>query len=225
MKKKISILVLAGVMLAGCAGTNRLKEYDIHGKNVAFLNRTEVADVSGGVWIDDPDPDPDTPWTGIVAALLSIFGSVAADSKLDNAIDTPAVSRVLAEQIELRMVDRLGVRSVPPTDAHVDFLMATHVERLSLGSNAAGVFLSAKVNQQLFSARDSTLVWEETLRRSVPLRFHPGFVIHPTIATAGSVVGAIELLSMEEEEIQAAVLYTAQSLGAELGDLLVRSAR
>lgn len=225
MIRKTVFFVVAAVMLAGCAGTNRLKEYDIHGKNVAFLNRTEVADVSGEVWIDDPDPDPDTPWTGIVAALLSIFGSVAADSKLDNAIDTPAVSRVLAEQIELRMVDRLGVRSVPPTDAHVDFLMATHVERLSLGSNAAGVFLSAKVNQQLFSARDSTLVWEETLRRSVPLRFHPGFVIHPSIATAGSVVGAIELLSMEEEEIQAAVLYTAQSLGAELGDLLVRSTR
>lgn len=225
MKKKMTMLVLAAVLLAGCAGTNRLKEYDIHGKNVAFLNRTEVANVSGGVWIDDPDPDLDHPWTGIVAALLSIFGSVAADSKLEGVIDTPEVSRVLASQIEMRMVDRLGVRSVPPTDPAVDFLVASHVEHLSLGSNAAGVFLTAKVNQQIFSTRDSVMVWEETLRRSVPLRFHPGFVIHPTIATAGSVVGAIELFSMEKEEIQAAVMYTAEDLGAQLGDLVVRAAR
>ena len=87
------------------------------------------------------------------------------------------------------------------------------------------VFLSAKVNQQLFSAHDSTLVWEETLTQEVPLRFHPGFVLHPAIATAGSVVGAIELFSMKEEEIQNAVLYTAEDLGVHLGELVVRDTR
>ena len=225
MKNRILSVVILSVLLVGCGSSHRLREYDIHGKNVAFLNRTEVEDVSGGVWIDDPDPDYEKPWTGIVALLLSIFGSVAADGKLDNAVDTQGVSRVLAEQIEMRMVNRLGVHAVSPEDPQVDFLMATHVERLALNSNAAGVFLSARVNQQLFSARDSTLVWEEELTQEVPLRWHPGFVIHPTIATAGSVVGAIELLSMKEEEIQSAVFYTAEDLGAHLGDLLVHAAR
>lgn len=225
MKSRVVSLAIVCLLLVGCASTNRLREYELRGKNVAFLNRTEVADVSGGVWIDDPDPDPDTPWTGIIAVLLSIFGSVAADSKLDNAIDTQGVSRILAEQIEMTMVDRLNVRSVPPDDPQVDFLMATHVKKLSLNSNAAGVFLYAKVNQQLFSAHDSTLVWEETLTQEVPMRFHPGFVLHPTIAAAGSVVGAIELFSMEEEEIQSAVLYTAEDLGAHLGELVVRATR
>lgn len=225
MKKRIVPVAIAALLLVGCSSTNRLQEYEIQGKNVAFLNRTEVEDISGGVWIDDPDPDRDTPWTGLAAALLSLIGSVAADSKLDNAMDTDAVSRVLARQIEATMVDRLQVRSIPPSDPQVNFLMATHVERLSLTSNAAGVFLSAKVNQQLFSTHDSTLVWEETLTQEVPLRFHPGFIIHPTIATAGSVVGAIELLAMKEEEIQAAVMYTAEDLGAHLGALVVHAAR
>ncbi|MDX9757908.1 MAG: hypothetical protein RBU27_02005 [Bacteroidota bacterium] len=225
MNRTVFALILVGVMVTGCASTNRLKEYGIHGKNVSFLNRTEVEDVRGGVWIDDPDPDVDRPWTGIIAAFLSIIGSVAADSKLDDAIDTQGVSRVLARQIEMVMVDRLAVRSVPPDDAQVDFLMATHVEHIAVGSNAAGVFLTAKVNQQLYSARDSTLVWEEDLSQDVPLRWHPGFVFHPTIAAAGSVVGAIELLAMEEEEIQAAVLYTAEDLGARLGAAIVHAAR
>lgn len=225
MNRKILALTLVGLMVTGCASTNRLKEYGIHGKNVAFLNRTEVEDVRGGVWIDDPDPDIDRPWTGIVAAFLSIIGSVAADGKLDGAVDTQGVSRVLARQIELAMVDRLAVRSVPPDDAQVDFLMATHVEHIALGSNAAGVFLTAKVNQQLFSTRDSVLVWEEDVTQEVPLRWHPGFVLHPTIAAAGSVVGAIELLSMKEEEIQAAVLYTAEDLGARLGAAIIHAAR
>ncbi len=225
MTTRLLTFSLLTLMLVGCASTNRLREYDLRGKNIAFLNRTEVEDVSGSVWIDDPDPDTEHPLTGIVALLLSIFGSISADAKLDGVIDTQGVSRILADGIEMTLVEKLGVRSVQPDDQGVDFLMATHVKRITMKSNAAGVFLSVKVNQQMFSARDSSLVWEETLRQEVPLRFHPGFVLHPTVATVGSVVGAVQLLGMEKEEIQDAVLFTAEDTGFLLGDMALRSTR
>ncbi|MFA6235309.1 MAG: hypothetical protein WC824_14130, partial [Bacteroidota bacterium] len=202
MKTRLPIILLTALLIVGCASTNRLREYDLRGKNVTFLNRTEVENVSGGVWIDDPTPDDDKPLSGLITFLLSIFGSITADAKLEGMIDTHSVSRVLAQGIEQTLVEKLDVRSVQPDDPRVDFLMATHVKHISLISNAAGVFLNVKVNQQLFSARDSSLVWEETLRQEVPLRFHPGFVLHPTAAAVGSVVGAVELYAMEQEEIQ-----------------------
>jgi hypothetical protein len=225
MKTRLLSIALIVLLFVGCASTNRLREFDLHGKNIAFLNRTEIENVSGGVWIDDPHPWDDKPLSGLIAALLSIFGSISADAKLEGAIDTQGVSRLLARGIEQTLVEKLAVQSVQPDDPHLDFLMATHVERISLVSNAAGVFLEVKVNQQMFSASDSSLVWEELLSQEVPLRYHPGFVIHPTAAAIGSVVGAVELLAMEQEEIQDAVLYTAEDTGLLLGDMVLRSTR
>ncbi|MFZ1731828.1 MAG: hypothetical protein WBQ23_02470 [Bacteroidota bacterium] len=225
MKTRLLSITLISLLFIGCASTNRLREYDLRGKNVAFLNRTEVEDVSGGVWIDDPEPWDDKPMSGLISLLLSIFGSISADAKLDGAIDTEGVSRLLAKGIENTLVDKLGVRSVQPDDPGVDFLMATHVEKISLMSNAAGVFLNVKVNQQMFSAHDSSLVWEENLRQELPLRYHPGFILHPTAAAVGSVIGAVELLAMDQEQIQDAVLYTAEDAGLLLGDMVLRYTR
>jgi hypothetical protein len=77
----------------------------------------------------------------------------------------------------------------------------------------------------MFSARDSVLVWERNLTQELPLRFHSSGVWHPTVMAVEGVISGVELLAMDEEEVQDAVLYTAQESGYLLGEMIVRDSR
>ncbi|MCB2204033.1 hypothetical protein KQI65_04735 [bacterium] len=223
MKTSVTFSILIVIVLTACSSTSKLREYPIDGKRIAFLYRSEVDELSSSMWIDDPDPD--TPWTGIVAALLSIFGTIAADESFDATVDPHGVASTLSEGIERSLIDRLGVEPVDPASGLADFVLTTRLRRLSLHSNADGVFLNVKVTEEMYSAYDSALVWEEDLTQSVPLRFHGSGIWHPTVMSVESVVSGVQLLAMEDEEVQDAVIYTAQESGYLLGDMIVHDAR
>ncbi len=225
MKPRIFPVFIIFIVLAGCSSTSRLQEYPIEGKKMLFLHRAEVDELSSSIWVDDPDPDPDTPWTGIVTALLSIIGTIAADESFDQSVDVDGVASVLSEGIERSLIDRLGVVPTDPTAGGHDYVLATRLRRLSLHSNADGVFLRVKVTEEMYSAADSALVWERNLTQEVPLRFHSSGVWHPGVMSVESVVSGVELLAMDDEEVQDAVFYTAQESGYLLGDMIVRDAR
>ncbi len=225
MKPRILPVLLITLFLIGCSSTSRLHEYPLEGKKVVFLHRSEVDELSSSIWVDDPDPDPDTPWTGIVSLLLSIFGTIAADNTFDETVDPAGVASTLSEGIERSMIDRLSVQPVDPASGNADFVLATRLRRLSLRSDADGVFLRVKVTEEMYSAGDSVLVWERNLSQELPLRFHSSGIWHPTVMSVESVISGVELLAMDEDEVQDAVLYTAQESGYLLGDMIVHDAR
>ena len=225
MKTRIPAVLLLSAFLLGCSSTSRLHEYPLQGRKVAFLHRAEIDGISSSIWVQDPDPDPDTPWTAVVSLLLTIFGSVAADATFDDAVDTEGVAQLLSEGIELSLNEHLGVVSVDPGTGSPDFVLATRLRRLSLHADADGVFLNVKVTEEMYSAADSSLVWERNLTQSLPLRFHSSGIWHPGIMSVESVISGVELLAMDEEEVQDAVHFTAQESGYLLGDMIIRSAR
>lgn len=151
------------------------------------------------------------------------MGSAAADASFDGDIDTKGVARVLSSGIERSLSERLHV--IPVTgEAEAEYVMTTRLRRVGVHSNADGVFLRVKVDEALFSTRDSTLIWERTLRQELPLRFHSSGIGDPTVMAVEGVVSAVELFAMEEEEIQDAVLFTAEDTGFLIGELIARDA-
>ncbi len=220
----VSLFILL-LVLSACSSTSRLREYPLRGKNVAFISRAECDELSGSVWVDDPDPDDDSPWTAVASLFLSLFGSIAADATFNGTIDTDGAARVVSDGIKRGLVERCGVIPSDPGDPALDFVLATRLRRIGVHSNADGVFLRVKVTEEMYSARDSTLVWERTLRQELPLRFHSTGIWDPTVMAVEGVVSAVELFAMEEEEVQSAVLFTAEDTGFMLGEMIAREAR
>ncbi|PLX26262.1 MAG: hypothetical protein C0600_11085 [Ignavibacteria bacterium] len=224
MKTRFLISGLVVLLLVGCSSTSRLHQYPLRGKKVAFLSRAECSELSGSVWVDDPHPDPENPWTAVAALFISIVGSVAADATFEGDIDTKGVARVLSNGIERSMADHLHVIPVA-TEAEADYIMTTRLRRVGVHSDADGVFLRVKVSEALYSTRDSSVVWESTLRQELPLRFHSTGIGDPTVMAVEGVVSAVELFTLEDEEVQDAVLFTAEDTGLLLGEMIARDAR
>lgn len=224
MKSRFLLFCLVVLLLVGCSSTSRLHQYPLHGKKIAFLSRAECSELSGSVWVDDPNPDPENMWTGVAALFLSLIGSVAADATFEGDIDTKGVARVLSNGIERSLADHLRIIPVE-TEAEADYIMTTRLRRVGIHSDADGVFLRVKVSEALFSTRDSSLVWESTLRQELPLRFHSSGIGDPTVMAVEGVISAVELFTLEDEEVQDAVLFTAEDTGLLLGEMIARDAR
>lgn len=219
-----SILMIL-LVCSACSSSSRLSQYPLKGKKVAFLSRAECDDVDASVWVNDPAPWAGSPWTSFASWIVSLFGSAAADATFDGAVDTGGAARVLSDGIQRQLVDRCGVVPAEPTDPGLDFTLATRLRDIDIDSNPDGVFLRVKVTEELYSARDSSLVWERTLRQELPLRNHSSGIWDPTVMAVEGVVSAVELLSMEQEEVQSAVLFTAEDTGLALGEMIAREAR
>ncbi len=215
----LSLLVLAS--LAACSSTGRLGEFQFNQKRVVFRSIAETPAMSASVHVNDPAPGA-TPWTAVASVLLSIAGSAAADEGVQNTVNTSGVAALLSEGLESSMLERFHITPMSDGDGEADFIVETRLHNVELTADPGGVFLHLEASQVLFDWRDLSEIYDQDFDEHIALRFN-GVGIDPAVASVIGVISAVQLLSMDEKEIQDAVLATAREAGHVFADDFVRA--
>ena len=218
----VRIAIVSLAVLAACSSTGRLGEYNFNQTRVVFRPIAEARAMTASVWVDDPTPGL-TPWTAVASVFLSIVGSAAASDDVSRTINTDGVASMLSEGLEKGMADRYGITTMLEGEGEADFIVETRLRDIELSSDAGGVFLHLKVDQVLLDWNDRSCIYKQGIDQHVALRFNPASMIHPTVATVVGVVSAAQLLAMEDEEIQDAVLATSSDAALMLSDSFINA--
>lgn len=221
--RTIAISLLAIALLSACSSTGRLKEYSFHQKRVVFRPIAETPTLTASVFVNDPAHGSKNAWSALGSFFLSLAGSAAASDNVKQTVSTQGVAQILSENMRSTMENRYAISAVGEVEGEADFIVETRLEHVELSSDPGGVFLHLKVKQHLLDWRDLSVIYKQCFDEHVALRFHPVGGVHPAVDAVVGVVSAVQLLSMDEAEVQDAVLATAEDAGRMLSDDFVRA--
>jgi len=222
---KSYILFMSLLMFTACSSSQRIAHYDLRGKTVDFRSSADTHSMSASVWVDNPIPEARSPWTALASLFLSIGGSAKAKAEVKNAVDPSGVAAVLSDALSYNMEQAFGIFSSTEEEEEAEYVMNTRLTRLSLISNADGVFLRLKVEQRFHDVASGRRLWKYTYDERIPLRFHSTGIADPTVMAIEGIISGVELLSMDEAEIQDAVLAATRIAGTRITDRFGRFAR
>jgi hypothetical protein len=221
--RTIAVAIISIAVLSACSSTGRLKEYSFNEKRVVFRPIAETPSMSASVFVNDPAPGSKNIWSAIGSIFVSVAGSAAASGNVQQTVSTQGIARILMENMQMSMENRYAITAVGESEGEADFILETRLKHVELSSDPGGVFLHLKAEQVLLDWRDLSVIYKQRFDEHVALRFHPVGGFNPAVNAVVGVVSAVQLLSMDETEIQDAVLATAQDAGRMLADNFVRA--
>jgi hypothetical protein len=226
MKFRITINSLIVIALAflfsGCTHTNELAKYNLASSNVYFKKYispglTKVCvDIHTGYGTDTKS---------LVTVILGEVGSGYAESKVEeklrNAVNADSLSANLMEGVQEGLVTYCKINISDELDNDTRYVVETKLLGFRLASNSGGIYADAKTEVVLTDRNTGKIIWENRESSNIPLRevligvFGPSYV-----NTAASVINAVRLMNMTEDEIRAAVNAAADEAGRRQSETL-----
>ncbi len=221
------VLAIPPVLLAGCATSNRLNEFDFRGAGLAVVT---VAPPHPQVFTQDFYQGEEAGW---LRSLLRIGSEMARDAqaerageKLAEASEEVDVAGLMADRVLERSARLLRARAVESV-AEADFELEVRVQEYGIRADSwdshADIFIHAEV--LLLDSSTGTRIWKEGVEARDP--------INPGRWSGGGPLGnlitaqALGQLSVAEmrEALEDLAVYSADHITAGLEEGLDRSRR
>ncbi len=214
----LSALLPFVLFLGACGHTNRLAQYDVAGKTALFRSSARSGATSGAAVIESPSKNSATE---VLAAIGSVIVGDQARKKLDRAINGDSIAHAISQGIRTSTADYLNIRSVDGAGSDPDFIIETELTDCKLVSSSFGTSLRVRGNSRMIDRRSGAIVWEDAESHTIPLSRTYAAAFGPKVVSSGvSIFNAVQLLSLEEEEIRAVVDNAAMDAGREIGETL-----
>jgi len=208
----------AASTLAGCSGTNRLKEVDLRGRTVAVVAaipphpRVQAGDPAEAA-INPYDPVGSVFRVGTAAAKY--HEARRAQARLDSAVARVDVADRIARSVLLDSAELLGYEPVSrPADA--DFLIDLRIHDYSLVADSfeGTTFFALEGDVLLLDPYTGRTLWEREVREREVL----DAALFGLPAAAGNVVTARALAQLTEEEMTDGLERLADYVAARVVD-------
>jgi hypothetical protein len=226
MKSRItinSIIVLAlALIFSGCSHTNELAKYNLTSANVFF--KTYVSPSLTKVCVDI-HTGYGTDTKSLITVILGEVGSGYAESrveeKLRNAVNADSLVENVMEGVEEGLVTYCKINVSEELDNNTRYVAETKLLGFRLASNAGGIYADAKTEVILTDRNTGKIIWDNTESSNIPLReVVIGVFGPPVVNTAASIINAVKLMNMTEDEIRAAVNAAADEAGRRQSETL-----
>ena len=190
--------LLAATALAGCSGTNRLREIDLQGRTVAVVAaipphpRVQAGDPAEAA-VDPYDPVGSAIRVGTAAAKY--HEARRAQARLDSAVAQVDVAERIARSVLLDSAELIGFTPVDrPADA--DFLLDLRIYDYSLVADSfeGATFFALEGDVLLTDPATGRTLWEREVREREVL----DAALFGLPAAAGNVVTARALSQLSE---------------------------
>jgi len=209
--KKYYLIILAfiSVFNLNCTHINELYKYDLSEKLYYFkysvnpeISRVNIEINSGYYGSNFP-----------VSVILSeIGGSIlgaGVSEKLNNAIQPDSITFIISEGIKNGLTDYYDIIPVESISDEPDFIVETRLKKFSLTSNIYGVYANIDTKVLITSRMNAGTAWESDICSKYPIHdIITGYSSNPWVRTTGSVINAVRLMQMTEEEIKEAINNT-----------------
>lgn len=218
---KILSLIISSLLFLSCTHTNELAKFNLVNKTVLFkyYSNSNLARVH--VSIDDEYIYKDDPFTVILTDVGESYAENEIREKLQKALSPDSISSSISRGIEEGLITYYDMKPVDTVSAKPDYIVETRFERFRLSSSSVGVFANIDSRVMIIDRKTAKTVWENHESSHVPIY---DVVISYTgsriVRTSKSIINAIRLMQMTEEEIAIAVNMSAGQVGKEQSDQL-----
>lgn len=220
MKSRIHILnliviIVVSVLVYGCTHTNNLATYNISSSKILFrkyvaydISKVNV-NISTGYGNDTKS---------IIAIVLGGLGSGYTEGQVEEkfrkAINGDSISNNIMSGIKDGLLTYYKINPVKGLEDKPQFVMETQLLKFTVESNSYGIYVRARTKAILTDRNTARTVWENDETSSVPLYdvYIPSFG-YQTVETTKSVINAIRLMNMSEDELRYAINATAEEVG------------
>ncbi|MBC8485182.1 MAG: hypothetical protein H8D45_03970 [Bacteroidetes bacterium] len=199
---KILFLTILSLLFLNCSHTNELAKFNLVNKTVLFkyYSNSDLARVN--VSIDNEYLYKDNPFTVILTDIGESYAESEIIEKLQRALFPDSISSSISKGIEEGLITYYDMKPVDTISDKPDYIVETRFERFRLSSSRIGVFANIDSRVMIIDRKTAKTVWENSESSHVPIY---DVVISYTgsriVRTTKSIVNAIRLMQMTEEEI------------------------
>ena len=208
-------VITVSVLLYGCTHTNDLAQYNISASKILFKKYVSY-DLSK-VYVDintGYGNDTKSIITVILGGLASGYTEGQVQEKFRNAINGDSISNNIMSGLKDGLQTYYRISPVKALNEDPKFIMETQLLKFYIESSSYGIYVKARTKAILTDRNTARTVWENDEESSVPLYdvYIPSFG-YQTIETSKSVLNAIRLMSMTEDELRFTINATAEEVG------------
>ena len=218
--KYIIIIFLPAMVLFGCTHTNELAKYSLSGKN--FLFKQWVNPSLTRVSVDiNTSYESKNPFVVILSDIGSTYSESEIKEKLQNAINADSIASSVSDGLREGLNTYYKINTVTSLEENPQYIVETKVEKFRLGSNSYGVFATVECSVIITDRNTARIVWENYETSTNPIRDVIITLGEPMLVrTTASVINAIRLMNMSNEEIRTAIYNAVIEAGKKQSDQL-----
>lgn len=218
---KLLVLIIFGVS-TGCSGVNEFAKYDIRNSKILFKSSAKPTASNVRINLTNPEILPgNSPVEIILTEVGENMMSSGVQKKIDRAYEPDTVSGKLLEGVRTGLLDYFNFTPVRSSSENPDYVFEGRLERFELTSSSYGIRANISAEILIVDRKSAKTVWQNTERVSSPLK-ESVYSYYPDrrVRTATSIINAVRLMEMTEEEIRDAINFTAEELAYELTNVL-----
>ncbi len=218
---KIIILTILSLLFINCSHTNELAKFNLLSKTVLFKYYSNSDLTRVHVSIDDEHFYKDDPFTVILTDIGESYAESEIREKLQRALNPDSISFSISKGIEEGLITYYEMKTADTLSDKPDYIVETRFERFRLSSNNIGVFANIDSRVMIIDRKTAKTVWENHESSHVPIYdVVISYTGSRTMRTTKSIINAIRLMQMTEEEIAIAVNISAAEVGKQQSDQL-----
>ncbi len=218
----IFTIILTAVLFGGCGHSNELAKFNVNNSKVLF--RENVSPNARYVKIEQQSTAEKKSNGGLGAVLdviASVSNSVLAEekqNKLKESIDTQKLLYAVSDNLQEAMHIYLEINPVDKLSDKPDFICTITLKECKLLLNQNNVSIYVNATASLVDRATGQIAWENYESRTISLSESYGD--HISNSGLESVFNALQLASLDENEINEIVDAAADDVGTYMAETL-----
>jgi hypothetical protein len=218
--KFLTIFILPAIIFFGCAHTNELAKYNLTNKNILFKQCVNPALTRVTVDINT-SYESNNPFVVILSDIGSLYSEGEIREKIQKAVNADSIVKSISEGLKDGLNTYYRINAVSSLDENPNYILETKLEKFRLSSNSYGIFATVECTALITDRNSAKTVWENTESNSIPLNdVIISYGETTLVRTTASVINAIRLMNMTDEEIRTAISYAVKEAGKNQSDQL-----
>ncbi len=220
MKKLfIPLLFITAIYFAGCAHTNELAKYNLTGKNMLFSNHVS-ANARELQFVNSDQSEKGKGKSDLLSAIASIGSDILSETsknKIANAVSTDSIANYVSSGLKNALITFENIKPVNSMDANPQFVTETTIEQCQMIVGTDHVSISVQASSRIIDRNSGNIVWDDNETETIPVEENYSGN-KDNSQTLNKVLGAVQLASLSEKEIQRIVNQAAINAGRQIGE-------
>ncbi len=214
-----SLLLLTALFFAGCAHTNELAKYDLTGKGMLFSNHVS-ANARRLQFVNYTPDDKEKGKSDLLSTIASIGSDILSEtskSKIADAVSTDSIANYVSSGLRDVLIIFENIKPVNSIDENPQFVAETTIDQCQMIVGKDHVSISVQASSRIIDRNSGNVVWDDNETENVPVEKNYAND-KDNSNTLNKVLGAVQLASLSEKEIQTIVNQAAVNAGRQIGE-------
>ena len=220
MKKLLPFLFFPVIIfLAGCAHTNELAKYDLSGKGMLFSNHVS-ANARRLQFVNYTPTEKEKGKSDLLYTIASIGSDILSEtskSKIADAVSTDSIANYVSTGLKDVLITFENIKPVKSMDNNPQFVTETTIDQCQMVLGTDHVSISVQASSRIIDRNSGNIVWDDNETETVPVEENYSND-KDNSHTLNKVLGAVQLASLSEKEIQTIVNQAAVNAGRQIGE-------